>query len=97
MLSIGSTYSANSAQFAYTISCAEDSDAVSASVSIGRIRRIQLVAASYPVDARKCYDGVINGKSEVPGNAEYLGYTEVPKPGKNVLDYGGCCYFSCWD
>ena len=50
---------------------------MSASVPVGRIRSIQLVAAPYVTGTGKIYDGIVSGKSEVPGNAEYFGYTEV--------------------
>src|SRR5580692_1818241 len=95
MLGIGSCDSTDSAQFADTISCVESSDAVNASVPIGCIRCIQLVAASDPVDTGKTYDCILNGKSEVPGNAENFGYSEVLESRQNVVDYGGRPCLSC--
>src|SRR6478752_2223588 len=96
MLGVGSRDSIDSAQFTYTVGRVESSDAVNASVPVGRIRCIQLVAASDPVDTGKTNDCILNGKSEVPGNAEYFGYTEVLKPRQNVFDYGGRRCFLCW-
>src|SRR5580658_2125124 len=93
MLGIGSRDSTDSAQFAYTISCVESRDAVNASVPIGCIRCIKLVAASDPVDTGETYDCILNGKSEVPGNAKYFGYAEVLEPRENVLDDGLWLYF----
>src|SRR5580698_5565904 len=94
MLGIGSGDSIDSAQFTYTISRVESSDALNASVPVGRIRCIQLVAASDPVDTRKTNDCILNGKGEVSGNTENFGYSDVPKPRQNVVDYGGGCFFS---
>ena len=96
MLGIGSGNCVDSAQFAYTISRAKGSDPVNASVPVGRIPGVPLVAASYVVDTGKIYDGIVNGESEVPGNAEYFGYTEILKPRQNVFDYGGRRCFLGW-
>jgi hypothetical protein len=85
ILGIGSADCADRAQFPYTISRAEGGDAVGTSVPVGRIRCIQLVAASYPFDTGTIYDGVINGKSKVPGDPKYLGNAEVLKPQQNVF------------
>jgi hypothetical protein len=96
MLGIGSGDCVDRAQFAYAISRAKGSDPVNASVAVRRVPCIQLVAASYVVDTGKIYDGIVNGKSEVPGNAEYFGYTDVLKPRQHVFDYGSRYCFLCW-
>src|ERR1700752_2662060 len=96
MLGIGSCDSTDSAQFAYAICRVESSDAANASVPIGCIRCIKLVAASDPIDTGKTHDCILNRKSEVAGNAEYFGYTEVLKPRQNVVDYGGRGCFFGW-
>jgi hypothetical protein len=49
MLGVGSGDSIDSAQFTYAVSRVESSDAVNPNVLIGRVRCIQLVAASDPV------------------------------------------------
>src|SRR5580658_485737 len=96
MLSIGSGDSIDSAQFTYTISCVQCSDPVNASVPVGRIRCVQLVAASDPVDTGKTNDGILNGKGEVPGNAENFGYSDVLKPRQDMVDYSGRrCFLYC--
>src|SRR5580704_13776300 len=89
MLGIGPGDSIDSTQFTYTVSRVESSDAVNARVPVGRIRCIQLVAASDPVDTGTTNDCILNGKSEVPGNAENFGYTEVLEPRQNVFYDGG--------
>ena len=66
MLGVGSGDSIDSAQFADTVSRVESSDAVNASVPVGRIRCIQLVAASDPVDTRKTNDCILNGEAKSP-------------------------------
>src|SRR5580700_7777309 len=102
MLGVSSSDSIDSAQFTYTISRVEGSDAVNASVPVGRIRCIQLVAASDPVDTRKTNDCILNGEGEVPRNAEYFGYSDILKSRQDVLDYGGrrlrrvLQYFLAW-
>jgi hypothetical protein len=72
MLGIGSGDSIDSAQFAYTISRVESSDAVNASVPVGRIRCIQFVAASDPVDTRKTNDCFLMGKAKSPATPNTL-------------------------
>src|SRR5580693_5211473 len=89
MLGVGSGDAIDSAQFTYAVSRVESSDAVNASVPIGRIRCIQLIAASDPIDTRKTNDCILNGESEVPGNAEYFGYSDVLKSRQDVLDHCG--------
>ena len=96
MLGVGSGDSIDSAQFTYTVSRVESSDAVNTSVPVGRIRCIQLVAASDPVDTGKTNDCILNGKGEVAGNAENFGYSDVLKPRQNVFDYGSRRCFLCW-
>src|SRR5580700_5992356 len=96
MLGVGSGDSIDSAQFTYTVSRVESSDAVNASVPVGRIRCVQFVAASDPVDTRKTNDCILNGKGEVPSNAENFGYSEILEPRQNVVDYGGRRCFLCW-
>jgi hypothetical protein len=93
MFGIGSRDSTDSAQFADTISCVESSNAVNASIPIRCIRRVKLVAASDPVDTGQTHDCILNGKSEVPGNAKYFGYAEVLEPRENMLDDGLWLYF----
>ena len=41
---------------------------------------------SGPREERHC---ILNGKGEVPGNAENFGYSKVLEPRQNVFDYGG--------
>ena len=72
MLGIGPCDSTDSAQFADTISRVESSDTMNASVPIGCIRCIKLVAASDPVDTGKTYDCILNGKSESPATPKTL-------------------------
>jgi hypothetical protein len=96
MLSIGPSNSIDSAQFAYTISRVESSDPMNASVPVGRISCVELVATSYPVDTGKPHDGIFNWKRVVPGNAEYFGYSDVLEPGQNVFDDCGRRRF-LWD
>jgi hypothetical protein len=62
----------NGAQFAHTIHCVNGSDAVNAAVTIGSIGCVQLIAAPYPLDPWKNFDGVLNGESEIPGNSKYF-------------------------
>src|SRR6476661_1183172 len=96
MLGVSSGDSIDSAQFTYTVSRVESSDAVNASVPVGRIRCIQLVAASDPVDTRKTNDCILNGKCEVPGNTENFSYSKILEPRQNVFDYGGRLCFLRW-
>src|SRR5580700_11547648 len=96
MLGVGSGDSIDGAQFTDTISRVESSDAVNASVPVGRIRCIQLVAASDPVDTGKTHDCILNGKGEVTGNAENFGYSDVLEPRQDMVDYSGRrCFLYC--
>ena len=72
MLGIGSSDSVDCAQFAYTISRVEGSDAVNASVPVGRIRCIQLVAASDPVDTGKPTIASSTGNAKSPATPKTL-------------------------
>src|SRR5579863_320930 len=96
VLGVGSGDCVDSAQFAYAISRVEGSDPMNASVPVGRVPCIQFVAASDPIDTRKANDCILNGKSEVPGNAENFGDSDVLEPRQNVVDYSGRRCFLCW-
>jgi hypothetical protein len=95
MLGVGSGDSIDSAQFTYAVSRVESSDAVNASVPVGSIRCIQLVAASDPIDTGKTNDCVLNGKGEVAGDTEHFGYSDVLEPRQNVFDYRWRRCFLC--
>src|ERR1700740_902252 len=95
MLGVGSGDSIDGAQFTYTVSRVESRDRVNASVPVGCIRCIKLVAASDPVDTGKTNDCILNGKSEVTGNAENFRYSEVLESRQNEVDYGGRRCLSC--
>src|SRR5579862_5615732 len=72
MLGVGSGDAIDSAQFTYTVSRVESSDAVNASVPVGCIRCIQLVATSDPVDTRKPTIASSMGKAKSPATPNTL-------------------------